>query len=515
MAELYRKIFELDNIELAIIETLKDKNSNIAGPDGITKQNLMNNNGMIIHKEKVIKEIKMRLRRCKKINSRIDNNQIIMNLYDRIAHQAVYQIIYPIIKLRISKYNYGFDKDASIKIPISKIVAGISNTKYVYTIQIDFNKCLNNISLEQTIGMAKKLGVTNSKLLKTIKHLMYFSEEYINIKYNTLLGTILINCFLHQIDIWIENNVDTNHRNSSDIDGFKAHKNNFAEWLKSRGCKCHGVYYRYASNIIIVCLSRNEQLNIYNELEKYINEELKINLNKKNIKTSYNCFDFLGFHIKKIKDKVLNKSYINITPSDVNKLRKEIKSLTFRSGIACIKSIKIIIDLMNHYDICNNLEWMIKHINDRMYRHTLRHGSNIKCIREKNKERRYTFIYKGRQYNVSPWEIRRKTKQSCKNYMMYSSWLVLKDKINEIDINHIQLYFFEKTILWIKQKGKDYCTGMLMNPKRIHIHHLNGNHNDNRWNNLILVTPETHKQIHSIEKIENRRILKCRKALKS
>ena len=527
MARLYGKVFDEENILIAIKEILKNEGSRTAGPDGISRKNIINENGEIVNVKGIIKEVKMRLRRCKKVNSKTveipksngkTRTLTIINLYDRIAQQAVYQIIGPIVEAKFSKHSYGFRMGLSTKIPISKIVAGMSNAKHVYTIEIDFSKCFDNIPLEEAIGMAKELGVSNSKLLKTIKHLMYCSKDYngIGLGQGTILGPMLANCFLHKMDKWIEDNIDTGNRNAKDVGGFKRNKNNFAEWLKSRGRKCHATYYRYADDSILLCTTRSEQLDIYHKLREFIDKELKIPVNEEKTRLGYNCFDFLGYHIKKKRDEASGKWCINITPSDIKGLRKEIKSLSFRSGQACVDSLKKIVGILNYYDICNNMAWVIKHINDRMYRHTLRHGSNIKCVWNKEDgERRYTYIYKGRLYNVSPWEIRRKTKQSCKNYVIHSAWLTLKEQVNDVETKWYRPYYLERITLWTKQKGKDYCTGTLMNPKRMHIHHLDGNQRNNKWKNLILVTPETHRMIHSNEETNNKRILKCRKALKS
>lgn len=519
MAELYRKVFENDNIKTAIIRILKQNSSKIAGPDGINSFSLKYINNQLLNEDKIIKEIKMRLRRCKKINSKIISEQnrtlSIINLYDRIAQQAVYQIIYPIIESKFSKHDYSFKQKQSIKIPVSKIVAGMANAKHVYTIELNFDKYFKNIPLTYAIGVIKKLGVSNSKLLKTIKYLMYYSQDYngIGLSQDTILGSLLINCCLNQVDAWIENNIDTNHRLSKDVLGFKRNCDNFAQWLISKGRKCHGTYYRYIGSGIILCATRSEQLYIYEQLKNFLNEWIIV---IDDIKLGYNCFNFLGFHIKKKRDESSKKWCINITPSDIAGLRKEIKSLMFRSGQECVNSLKKIVNIMNHYDICNNMAWVIKHINDRMYRHTLRHGSNIKCIWNKeNKERRYTYIYQKRLYNISPWEIRRRTKQSCKDYLLNSTWLSLKEQINDVNIEWYRPYFLERTALWIKQQGKDYCTNQFMNPQNMHIHHLDGNNNNNKWKNLILVTPETHRMIHSNYITNNAKILKCRKVLKS
>lgn len=411
MAELYKQVFDTENIELAIATCLKDEND-VAGPDGIHIHNLIDKNGKIIDQAKIIKEVKMRLRRCRRLNSKTVDNNFVMNLYDRIAYQAVYQIVQPVIESNFSKNNYAFMYKANIKIPISKMIKTVINAKYIYAIKMDFSQYLNIIPLETAIGMIKKLGINNSKLLSTIKHLMYNFKTYdgIGINKKTNLGFTLINCFFHQLDEWIENNIDTISRYMQN--DFNLHKDNFVEWLQSINRKCSGKYFRYFDIGVILCTTRSEQLHIYEQLKLFIEQDLKISVTDDTIKLSCNCIDFEKFRIKKKN----NSNKIDIIPNNVLELRREIKKLAFRSGYACVDSFHKIVNLLNYYDICNDIEWIIQRINDRMRIHSSRAGSNIKCKKEKD-GKKYIYTYKGKVYSINLRELRQKTKRSYKEYL--------------------------------------------------------------------------------------------------
>ena len=98
MLKLYSKCFQLDNIRRAIKTVLAHSGSKTSGPDKINRKSN-------ISEERFIREIKLRFRRYKSVNSRKvkipkDNGQFreltIINLFDRMAQQCVYQIVYRI-----------------------------------------------------------------------------------------------------------------------------------------------------------------------------------------------------------------------------------------------------------------------------------------------------------------------------------------------------------------------------------------------------------------------------------
>ena len=116
----------------------------------------------------------------------------IINLFDRIAQQAVCQVISPLLEEQMSKHSYGFRKGIGAKIPVSKLAATLNKSKDIYTIELDFKKCFDNIPLDKAIGCVKEMGIKNFQLLRTIKHLMWTSREYsgVGLSQGTILGPL-------------------------------------------------------------------------------------------------------------------------------------------------------------------------------------------------------------------------------------------------------------------------------------------------------------------------------------
>ena len=135
MQKLYSQCLETINIEKAIRVVFSHEGAKTAGA----------------------KEVKLRLRRYKSVQSRKvqiskgngEYREItIINLFDRIAQQAVYQIISPIIEGKMSKHSYGFRKGIGAKVPVSRLADILLHKKETYTIELDFKKCFDNIPLE-------------------------------------------------------------------------------------------------------------------------------------------------------------------------------------------------------------------------------------------------------------------------------------------------------------------------------------------------------------------------------
>ena len=195
MRNLYSECLRTENIIKAITEINSKLGSRTPGPDGITFKSR-------IPLDKIISEVKLRLRRYKRVNSKNieipkGNGEMrkltIINLFDRYAQQAIFRVISPFVESKMSRHSYGFRKGVSAKIPVSSIANIIMKSKESYTVEIDFTKCFDNIPLDRALDKLRELGVKDSRLIKTIKHLMFISREYsgVGLGQGTILGPLL------------------------------------------------------------------------------------------------------------------------------------------------------------------------------------------------------------------------------------------------------------------------------------------------------------------------------------
>lgn len=509
MLKLYSKCFQLNNIKRAIKTVLSHSGSKTSGPDKINRQSN-------ISEERFIREIKLRLRRYKSVNSRKikipkDNGQFreltIINIFDRMAQQCVYQIINPILEQNMSKYSYGFRLAISAKIPVSKACSSIVNNKEIYTVEIDFEKCFDNIPLDKALDSLRLLGINDGKLIKTIKHLMWTTKDYsgVGLSQGTVLGPILANCYLTRLDQFMEENFILDKVDSAYCHNYSAHKGHWVQWHNKRHKKLHCKYYRYADDALILCKNKEEQDYINTMVREFIAKNLDIAINETKTKLGRNKFDFLGFKLKK------NGHNVWIKIKDEAKLKAKIREFKFNNCREVDDFLKWLCGILNYFDIVNDAENILEYITHRLYERS-RKNNNILIKIEGTCKYKYG-IGNGRYRIIDVYSLRKNTKLSFKEYLFKSSWIRERELLKSRTTSSEYRMFL--WTLFTRQKGINPITKKKLEITDLVIHHIKpkskgGNDNPD---NLILIDSETHKQIHGKEKC-NAEIEKYRKHLK-
>ena len=493
MLKLYRKCLETDNIKKAIKEVQSHDGSRTAGPDGISFKNDKR------PLEEIIKQVKLRLRRYKKVCSRKisipkkdgkTRELTVINLDDRYAQQAVYRIINPIVERNLSKHSYGFRKGISTKVPVSRICSILLHGKEVYTVEIDFKKCFDNIPLEKALTKLRELGVKDGELIKTIKHLMYVSREYsgVGLGQGTILGPLLCNCYLDKLDRFMEEEfqLEPVSKTESRQRDYRRHKEEWLKWLESRGRKVFCKYYRYADDTIILTTIKEEQEYIWDKLVEFIENQMEIEVNLEKSRRRRNKTDFLGFHIMK-SDKV----WIKVKDEEeVVTAAKKIKVLS-HEGVRRFK--RFLVGIFNYYDIVNDMGKLLDRLYNYLYfQSRKRHG----YLRVKL-DRTFNTRIPNSKDEIDIWAMRKKTKSSYKQYITDSKWIAERERLVDFQGNNNEWYIWKWTLFTI-QKGKDKITGKDLKASRVVIHHIipQEKGGSDELENLILIDKDTHTRLH-------------------
>ena len=415
MQKLYSKCLENSNIIKAMRKVYQNEGAKTAGADGISKTSN-------ISQERIIKEVKLRLRGYKASQSRKaqipkSNGEYreltILNLFDRIAQQAVYQIISAIVEKQMSEHSYGFRKGISAKIPVCKLASVLLHSKEVYTVELDFKKCFDNIPLEKAIGCLKELGIKDFLLLRTIKQLMWTSKEYsgVGLSQGTILGPLLANCYLTRLDRFMERKFELKARDMHHIRDYKIHGENWIKWLSERGRKVCCKYYRYADDTFITCHNAQEQKYIEESVKEFIRENLEIEVNEAKSHKRRNEIHFLGFKLVKS-----GHNSIWILMDTPREYLTKIKSLKLNTLKQCQEFMKWIRGVINYFDIANNLNDFLSAVNRKLYYRTrrgiIKRTDNVFHYGE-NRDR----------IMVDIWAMRKATRTSYKEYLTDSEWI--------------------------------------------------------------------------------------------
>ena len=488
MQNLYSKCLNEDNIKKAIKEVNSHDGSRTSGPDGISFKNCT------MPLEVIIKEVKLRLRRYKRCHSRTveilktDGSRrelTIINLFDRYAQQAVYRVINPIVESEMSKHSFGFRLGISAKVPVARIADIILHSKNVWTVEIDFTKCFDNIPLDKALDKLRELGVKDGRLIKTVRN----GYSGVGLGQGTILGPLLANCYLDKLDRFMEREFELEATGTSECRqrDYRKHKENWLKWLKSRGRKVYCRYYRYADDTIILTTIEEEQKFIWDKMIEFIETEMKVSVNLAKSLRRRNKTDFLGFHIMKSES-------VWITMKNEKEVRREVRKIPVVDHEGVRKFKRYFVGIMNYYDICNNLGNLLSYIDDYLYYQSRKRHSYI--YPTDGKENR---IFKDRKNNevIDIWKIRKDTKDSYKRYITNRSWVTEREFLVDF-ANKEDEYYIWKWLLFTKQRGKDKITGKLLSAGNCQIHHViprsKGGSDDPE--NLILISKETHEALH-------------------
>ena len=507
MQQLYSECLKNENIEKAIHKVFVNEGAKTPGPDGISK---FSN----ISKERIIKEVKLRIRRYKSVQSRKvhipkangDFRELtIINLFDRIAQQVVYQVISPILETKMSKHSYGFRKGIGSKAAVSRLAGILLHSKDVYTVELDFKKCFDNIPLDKAIGALKEMGINNFQLLRTIKHLMWTSKEYcgVGLSQGTILGPLLANCYLTKLDNFIEQTFEINKRDNNYNHYYKIYSKNWIQWNLERNRKIYCKYYRYADDTFITCHNAQEQQFIAETISNFINQNLEIKLNEQKSKFRHNEIHFLGFNLVK------NKQSIWILIDNLKEYTRQLKRFKFYTYEQCREFMTWFRGILNYFDIVNNMASLLSLISKKLYYRSK--SGKINKIGNI-----YQYCEGRKQITIDIFALRKTSKTSFKEYIFANKWIEEREflKCRNPDLNYSGAYQYLWS-LWTIQKGKDAVTKEALNPFDVHIHHIKpvSKGGSNTLENLILVSSKTHNLIHNGKNLD-KRFEKYRKQLK-
>ena len=313
----------------------------------------------------------------------------------------------------MSEHSYGFRKGISAKIPVCKLASVLLHSKEVYTVELDFKKCFDNIPLEKAIGCLKELGIKDFLLLRTIKQLMWTSKEYsgVGLSQGTILGPLLANCYLTRLDRFMERKFELKARDMHHIRDYKIHGENWIKWLSERGRKVCCKYYRYADDTFITCHNAQEQKYIEESVKEFIRENLEIEVNEAKSHKRRNEIHFLGFKLVKS-----GHNSIWILMDTPREYLTKIKSLKLNTLKQCQEFMKWIRGVINYFDIANNLNDFLSAVNRKLYYRTrrgiIKRTDNVFHYGE-NRDR----------IMVDIWAMRKATRTSYKEYLTDSEWI--------------------------------------------------------------------------------------------
>lgn len=253
----------------------------------------------------------------------------IPTIIDRIIQTAIANIIEPILEAQMYEHSYGFRPLRSIEHVYGYISSLTTNDKRHFIVEGDIKGYFDNINHNILIDKLWKYGIRDKRVIMLIKKILKAgiqgvkNENDIGTPQGGTISTLLSNVYLTEFDHW----VDKQWRNLP-TDKTYSQQSHFIRDLNKSNLK-DGYLIRYADDWIIMTSSYENAVKWKYACEKFLREELKIELSEeKTLITDLReeKATFLGYDMFKLKGK--NGNYTLRTAPNIERLEEKRKKLT-------------------------------------------------------------------------------------------------------------------------------------------------------------------------------------------
>jgi len=247
---------------------------------------------------------------------------------------------------------------------------------------------------------------------------------------------------------------------------------------------------RYADDMVIILRPKDNATEILERINEFLAERgMKISEKKTKITAATDGFDFLGWHFKVLKDGRF-KSY----PSEENfkKFRQKVKNIVncsnYGSKVKAEKLAPIVRGWRNYHKFCDmsNARFSLWHIRYRTWKVFNKEAKNTRESTTKLIKKAFPSVpfSEGKFVNV------KEDKSPYDNDITYWS------KRNS------GLYDGETSKALKRQNHScGHCRLKFTSEERVHLHHIDGNHNNWKPKNLVAVHESCHDYIHMSNRV--------------
>jgi RNA-directed DNA polymerase len=242
---------------------------------------------------------------------------------------------------------------------------------------------------------------------------------------------------------------------------------------------------RYADDMVFILKPEDNAETILDEVKEFLAiRGLEVSEAKTKLTATTDGFDFLGWHFK-----VQKNEKFRCRPSEDNykAFRKKVKAVVNSSNYGAMekatKLAPIVRGWRNYHKFCKmdgarNSLW---HINNRTF----------KVFNKETKQNRYTSEQLVRKAFPSvPW-------QENKHVMVKGDKSPYDNDVTYWSERNSKLYDGTTSKMLKKQHHSCAACGLkLTSEERVHLHHVDGNHDNWKWQNLVAIHESCHDLIH-------------------
>ncbi|MED3993065.1 group II intron reverse transcriptase/maturase [Priestia aryabhattai] len=525
-----------NNIKLAFRMIKSNTGSKTAGTDGLTIQNIKENNideyvEQVRNKLNNFSPDEVRRVHIPKENSKEKRPLGIPTMIDRLIQQSIKQVLEPICEAKFHPHSYGFRPNRSTNHALVRMSSLVNVGHFYHVVDIDIKGFFDNVSHNKLIKQMYSLGIHDRKLLSVIKSMLKapIAGEGIPTKgtpQGGILSPLLSNIVLNELDWWISSQWETFKTKSN----YSNDSNRYRAINKTKLKKIFII--RYADDFKIMCKTHKQAQNIYHAVKDWLKQRLGLDISpdkSKVINLKRNPSDFLGFEIRAVKKSGKYVAYSHVKSKAKVRIRKQlteqVKKIQKKPSPENIKRLNaIILGLHVYYKSATHVWKDFGEIAYPVYRmmfNRLKKLSKYEKVKKKNTifEKFYgkcdakTWTISGISifpiHYVHSQNIMCFSQDTC-DYTNKGRQKSTKALKNQTDIKVIELaknYVKERSIQYNDNRiarasmcsFKCELTGMELEVKDVHAHHkipikLGGT---DEYDNLIIVHKDIHRLIHA------------------
>ena len=471
----------------------------------------------------------------------------IPTIMDRLIQQCILQVLEPICEAKFYKHSYGFRPLRSTKHAISRAYFLAQKNNLHYVVDVDIKGFFDNINHGKLIKQLWTLGIRDKSLIAVISKMLKAQIENIGIPdkgtpQGGILSPLLANVVLNEFDWWINSqweNIPTKYQYKPRIyqNGELDYSNKYTA-LKATNLK--EVYIvRYADDFKLFCRNHQDAVKLFEATKQWLKNRLHLEVSKEksrivNLRKNYS--DFLGIKFKvhrkgkksnkdtkwvaksHIQDKTLNKIKTNVRKHITN-----IQKPKVNLELAIDLYNSFVIGTHNYYNCATNCNIdMAKLSNQTRTKIFVRLKSRrvnksdklpdyIKKVYGKSEMLRMignkpllplSYVQHSKLMNFSQASIYNPIdRDKIHNTQKVADYKIIKYLIENPIQGQSTEYNDNRISLYIGQLGKCAVTKEELEVGNMECHHiqpksLGGLDN---YNNLVLITKEVHKLIHSTQ----------------
>ncbi|WP_226800804.1 group II intron reverse transcriptase/maturase [Aliarcobacter butzleri] len=466
----------------------------------------------------------------------------IPTIMDRLIQQCILQVLEPICEAKFYKHSYGFRPLRSTKHAISRAYFLAQKNNLHYVVDVDIKGFFDNINHGKLIKQLWTLGIRDKSLIAVISKMLKAEIENIGIPDKStpqggILSPLLANVVLNEFDWWI----------SSQWEKFPSKRKytttNNSENKKFRALKTTKLkevfIVRYADDFKLFCRNHQDAVKLFEASKQWLKNRLHLEISKEkskivNLRKNYSNFLGIKFKVHRkgkksnkdtkwvIKSHIQEKAIENIKIS-VKKHIKYIQKPKVNIGSAIDLYNSLVIGLHNYYNCathCNiNMQKLTNQIRTRIFIRLKTRRVNkadklpdyIKKVYGKSNMLRMigerplvpiAYIQHSKLMNFSQTNIYNPVdRDKIHNTQKVADYKIIKYLIENPIQGQSTEYNDNRISLYIGQLGKCGITKEELEVGNMECHHIQPKSQGglDNYNNLVLITKEVHKLIHSTQ----------------